>query len=414
MPGIGRIVYPAVALFAWLVVAMQIRHVQRDRGNPSQRALLAFFASIALAVTSGSPPFWGEINRYSRYGDLATLYAQTFVVCALASVLSLLVFWNYPRQRAKRQLYLRLPLIAIALAVMITLFVSVDHYHSHYTTELERWYAASPGFIAYLCLYQAVVAVTVIDVAQLCVRYAKRVKNRYVRTGLLITATGAAFVFIDSLIRINDIITAQAGLAPLPQLEPVATLCSAVGAICVLIGLTYPSWADRCTTAAVYVRRYRAYQQMEPLWRAFVASEPGIVLEPEPQDADARERSRRRAFDFKLRRRVIEIHDGELALRPYRHAHVADRARAASHGLTGLPQNAYIEATCLHAALAAKTQRQRCEGAGGMPEYTVAGFDPDAEPSWLALLDEELRWLTLLSQTFTRLHPTQEGPHARP
>jgi hypothetical protein len=414
MPGIGRFVYPAVALLAWIMVAIQVRHVRRDRDNPSQRALLAFFACIALAVTSGSPPFWGEINSYSRYGDLATLYAQTFVVCALASVLSLLVSWNYPRERAKRQIYLRLALIAIAVAVMITLFVSVDHYHSDYTTKLEQWYAASPGFIAYLCLYQAVVAVTVIDVAQLCTRYAKRVKDQHVRTGLLVTATGAVFVLVYSLIRINDIITAQAGLAPLPQLEPVATLCSAIGAICVLIGLSYPSWADRCTAAAVYVRRYRAYRQIEPLWSAFVAAEPGIVLEPKSQESDARERSRRRAFDFKLRRRVIEIHDGELALRPYRHAYVADRARAASDGLTGLPQSAYIEATCLHAALAAKARRQRREGPGGMPEYAVAGFDPDAEPSWLTLLDEELRWLALLSKTFTRLHSTQEGPHARP
>lgn len=414
MPGIGRFVYPAVAVLAWILVAMQVRHVRRDRGNPSQLALLGFFASIALAVTSGSPPFWGEINRYSRYGDLATLYAQTFVVCALASILSLLVFWNYPRERAKRQFRLRLALLATALAVMITLFVSVDHDHSHYTTKLEQWYAASPGFIAYLCLYQAVVAVTVIDVAQLCMRYAKRVKDQHVRTGLLVTATGALFVLVYSLIRINDIITAQAGLAPLPQLEPVATLCSAIGAICVLIGLSYPSWADRSTTAATYVRRYRAYRQMEPLWRAFVAAEPGIVLEPEAQDSDAHERSRRRAFDFKLRRRVIEIHDGELALRPYRHAQVVECARAASHGLTGMPRNAYVEATCLHAALAAKAQRHRFENAGGMPAYSVTGFDPEAEPSWLTLLDEELRWLALLSKTFTRLHSTQEGPHARP
>lgn len=414
MPGIGRFVYPAVALLAWILVAMQVRHIRRDRGNPSQLALLGFFVSAALAVTSGSPPFWGEINRYSRYGDLATLYAQTFVVCALASMLSFLVFWNYPRERAKRHICLRLALLASALAVMITLFVTVDHYHSHYTTKLEQWYAASPGFVAYLCLYQAVVAATVADVAQLCVRYAKRVKDQHVRTGLLVTAAGAIFVLVYSLIRINDIITAQAGIAPLPQLEPLATLCSAIGAAAVLVGLSFPSWADRCNTAAVNARRYRAYRQIEPLWRAFVAAEPGIVLEPESQESHARERSRRRTFDFKLRRRVIEIHDGELALRPYRHPYVADRARAASHGLTGLPQSAYIEATCLHAALAAKVQRQRREGTGGMPEYAVAGFDPDAEPSWLTLLDEELRWLTLLSKTFTRLHSTQEGSHARP
>lgn len=398
MPGVGSIAFPVVALFAWLLVVVKAGHVRRDRGNPSQRAMLTVFLFIALTVTVGSPPVWNLIDSYSRYGDLATLYAHTFAVAGMASALCLLVLWIYPLERAKRQISLRLFMIALALAAMITLFVTVDANHSRYANQLSRWYSASSGYIAYLSVYQSVVALTMIDLAQLCGRYASRVKDRRVRNGLLATAAGALFVVAYSLVRLADIVCAQLGFA-LPHFESVATLCGALGAVLIMTGLTLPSWAARSAVAGRLLRRRRAYLQMQPLWRELVQAAPGIVLET---PSDTRADSASRDFEFKLRRRVIEIHDGELALRPFRTERVAAAARAQSmrHNLTGAAQAAFIEATCLHAALAAKADSRT--GDGGVPDYAFTGSD----------LDDELRWLALLSKTFTDLkpRPCQEQP----
>jgi hypothetical protein len=391
MPGIGSIAFPVVALLAWLLAAAKAGHVRRDRANPSQRAMLAVFVFIALTVSVGSPPLWHTINGYSRYGDLATLYAQTFAVAGMASALCLLVLWTYPPEHAMAQIYLRLVVIALALAAMITLFVAVDPDHSRFANQLGRWYAASPGYIAYLLVYQSVVAATMIDIAQLCARYASRVKDRHVRNGLAATAAGALFVLAYSLVRLTDIVCAHLGFA-LPHFENVATLCGALGAVLIMTGLTFPSWAARSAALARRRRRRRAYRQMKPLWQELVRAAPDIVLESHSETGTP---AASRDFEFKLRRRVIEIHDGELALRPFRSTQVVASARAQSlrRKLTGAAQAAFIEATCLHAALTAKAEGRT--GDGSTPDYTYTGSD----------LDDELRWLALLSKTFTRLKP---------
>lgn len=226
----------------------------------------------------------------------------------------------------------------------------------------------------------------------------RRVKDRHVRVGLLATTAGALLVLVYSLIRVTDIIGAQAGVS-LPDLEAVATLCTAVGAALALAGLTHPSWVAVSIGANTRIHHYRAYRQMELLWRALVQATPGIVLEPEP---DTRAAIAPRDFDFKLRRRVIEIHDGELALRPYREVQVVAGARPAGLTLSGMEQAAYVEAVCLRAALTAKAQDRK--GRGSLPDYGLVGSG----------LDDELRWLALLSKTFTQLPPLQGEPRAHP
>lgn len=164
MPGAGAIAFPAVALIAWLLVVVEYGHVRCDRSNPSQIVLLAIFVLLALTFTTSSPGFRNLINSYSLYGDLVTLHVQTFVICATASLLALLILRSYPLDRAKPRIYLRLGLIALALVVMITLFVTVDHAHAKDAFRLVRWYSSSPGSIAYLLVHQAIFAVTMLDI----------------------------------------------------------------------------------------------------------------------------------------------------------------------------------------------------------------------------------------------------------
>ena len=390
MPGVSSVAFPVVALIAWGMVVVKYRHLRRDRGNPTQAALLAVFVFLALAFTTGSPHIWSLINGYSRYGDLATLYAQTFVVCAMAALLALLILWSYPLDRAKPRIYLRLALIGLALTAMITLFVAVDRTHSREATRLVRWYAASTGYITYLLVYQVIFAATMLDIVALCGRYARRVSTPAVRRGLITTALGAGFGLLYSLVRLTDIAASQRSVS-LDALEPVAEISAATGAVLVMVGLTLPSWTARYRSAYAFFAQRRAYRRMEPLWTALIRAVPGIALDdiaPAPGESAARD------FDFRLRRRVIEIHDGMLALRLYRSPEVTENARqlSAQYNLRGIERAAVIEALCLDAALAAYAANDKRDGSDA-PDHSFAGSS----------LQDELRWLARLSTAFAEV-----------
>ena len=388
MPGVRSIAYPIVALLAWLLAAIKVRHVLRDRGDPSQRAMLAMFLFSALTVTVGSPPVRNAIDSHIRHGDSAAFCARSFAVAGMASALCLLVVWSYPPERAKRQICRRLILIAAALAAMITLYLTVDSDDSRFADHLARWRSVSPGYIAYLLVFQSVVAITVIDIARLCGRYGSHVKDRRVLTGLVTTAVGTLLMAAYSLLRAADVVCAKLGFAP-PRFESTATLCGVVGAVLITAGLMFPSLAARAEASYRDVRRRRAYRQIEPLWYELVQA-PGTLFEPH---ADTRPRAKPHGFESKLRRRVVEIHECEVALRPFRTIETASAARFTSEqrGMSGIQQIAFIEAVCLRAALAAKDANHL--GDGYAPDYRFIGSD----------LDDELRWLVLLSKAFTQL-----------
>ncbi|MDW4911699.1 DUF6545 domain-containing protein, partial [Streptomyces sp. ADMS] len=66
----------------------------------------------------------------------------------------------------------------------------------------------------------------------------------------------------------------------------------------------------------------RSFDALGPLWQDLSAAMPEIVLSAADLDEDAASDS-----DFLLQRRVIEISDGILALRPYRSRSVHEAAQ---------------------------------------------------------------------------------------
>ncbi|MES4906555.1 MULTISPECIES: MAB_1171c family putative transporter [unclassified Streptomyces] len=96
--------------------------------------------------------------------------------------------------------------------------------------------------------------------------------------------------------------------------DPVAMVLAASCLVLACLGATAAWWRGALTAPARWLRAYRRYRALEPLWSALHAAAPGIAL---------RARTRRlswlppRSAEFALYRRVIEIRDGYLALRPY-------------------------------------------------------------------------------------------------
>jgi hypothetical protein len=138
----------------------------------------------------------------------------------------------------------------------------------------------------------------------------------------------------------------------------------------------------------VWGRRYRAYRRLYPLWSALYRAAPEIALFP-PRSLIA-DLFTFRGLEFLLYRRVIEIRDAFLALRPYIDPEVVAHARQVCQAADLSPEEtqAVVEAASLTAAVKAK-QSGRLVNA---PESSFALSSATAIRSEVATLERVARY----------------------
>ncbi|MEU5028075.1 MAB_1171c family putative transporter [Streptomyces milbemycinicus] len=198
--------------------------------------------------------------------------------------------------------------------------------------------------------------------------------------------------------------------------DPVAMVLAASCLVLACLGATAAWWRGALSAPARWMRAYRRYRALEPLWSALHAAAPGIAL---------RTRTGRlswlppRSAEFALYRRVIEIRDGYLALRPY----AAPRDTAAGAGMAaegddvGMGAEAEVvraaeaEAAAVAAAIVAASSGVRPDGPDPAP-------DPDPDPAGntsgpavrpvRGTLEAEAAWLVRVADAFAR--STAERP----
>ncbi len=141
-------------------------------------------------------------------------------------------------------------------------------------------------------------------------------------------------------------------------------------------GATLSVWGPALATPFRLIGMYRTYRRIEPLWAALREAVPGIALDPGPGMPGG--------VEFALYRRVIEIRDGHLALRPYFDPDLPPVAEAEARKAK-VPEArvaATVEAATLAAALAASEAGRRYA-----PDDVPATYldEPDiaTEAAWL-------------------------------
>jgi hypothetical protein len=125
------------------------------------------------------------------------------------------------------------------------------------------------------------------------------------------------------------------------------------------------------------------------LWLALYQATPEIALDA---PASLHDRWWPRDLDYRLVRRVVEIRDGRLALRPHLSAVAAHAARRAGEraGLAGSRLQATIEAAVIAEAIHAKPRNVE---PAGRYTFEVRGGDD---------LASETVWLVQVARAFTR------------
>ena len=381
----------AVAV-AWLAVVLRAPGTWRSTGSPARRALWLALLSLALGWTLRVPAGYHALDNLTGVANLSQLIGDGFALGTGCAILAMLIFQTNDREGADRKVVLRVVALILVLVAMAVSFAAARF--GEETTEFVTRYRTEPLFFAYSLPYLGLLSYVFFDLTRLCRRYAQLSDRRYLKTGMRLIQAAGALGILYVVLRVGYLVAVQAGAAGLGVYEPVSKLVVAVLSVLAIVGAVLPAAGPR-------VEAYRAHRELYPLWSELHRATPSIALDR--PTSSARDRLRLRDLSFRLHRRVIEIRDGQLALRPYLRRDVAEaaRRRGQQQQLAGEELAASVEAATLVAAIDDKSS--------GRPEVPRSAT---VQAPGGAKLSDEVSWLRKVAHSFQRRQDREGSRHA--
>jgi hypothetical protein len=388
MTDLKSVFFPVSAGICALAFLYKSRDLRPGRRDPALLALLIAFLFKGISFTLSTAVVSAAVDAYSGVPNLGALGIHlTGGVTSSAAFLSALVFWVYPAEQAWPKVRRRMLLFGLVAVTMFVLWYVAGSGSQERSPHYLLQNAHRPVVAAYLLLYVTAFAAGMAEIVRLGRRYSKSAGRAWVRRGLGTMSVGAAIYIAYCVNRAWAVVAVQFELDPL-QWELVTPLSNGIGILLVATGFTMPSWGPRLSAARVWVSNYRAYQRLYPLWRDLYRAVPEIALNPPAPSFVAR--ISHGDLRYRLYRRVIEIRDGLLAMRPYMNAEPAPAAAVAAVGDRdgsttrpvgtaveepegGQARRAAAEAARLKAALSAKAHD------GSAPARETSAEEPSAE-----------------------------------
>ncbi|MDI3423375.1 MAB_1171c family putative transporter [Streptomyces luteolus] len=282
------------------------------RGTPRPTGVWAMgglLGAFALAFASYAPLVGDTVETLVPH--VARLLSNSASLAAATAVLAVIFQLNLDPVEARRRIRVRLALLGTTVASMTILFA------------VEQLAHRSPHVYAvYLLLYVSYLGFAVVDFLAQALRQSTSTRRSSVRVGLRTAAAGCVFALIYlvyKLVRLIDLglslglVDSHAECSSLVGTPCVFSVTSPVLAVLLMcVGLTLPAVIYPISQARRRRWEVRSFEALGGLWQDLSAAMPHIVLSSE----DAEDMSTE--SDFLLQRRVIEISDGILTLRPYR------------------------------------------------------------------------------------------------
>jgi hypothetical protein len=176
--------------------------------------------------------------------------------------------------------------------------------HSAHRVPLVSW----QGYV-----YVAYVAPAAAALGWAALRYARLADRFGLRLGLRLLGAGTTVTTGYAVVRFAGMVAYDAGVRRSLLYGPLVGLLFRLAIVLVLLGLALPLAGRRRGMSRVvrWIALNRQYRLLFPLWHALRAEFPGISLDPSPR------RLPFTAPEEVLYRRMIEVWDGLLSLRPY-------------------------------------------------------------------------------------------------
>jgi hypothetical protein len=312
--------YLAAAVLLGLAVYRAITD-RRAAANYSPRsAVYGFVICEGLAMALLASPTADLLARLG-VGALYVVLAGEIVRTAAISFLMLVGYALAPRPAPR----FVIPAAFLVQAAMTATFLGA---HAAMTADWSllvrgagRWLLAGHDTLfagyAIWCLAVVIAALG---------REARRAEPGPLRLGLRLTLAAAAVGVLWSAWTADDVVDVLRSGVQDGSEDMLSNVLGALCATLVVAGTTVARWGGALAAPARWLRTYRTYARLGPLWEALRAELPQIALADRPRGFGA---ARPSGTEFALYRRVIEIDDGRLALRPYAHSHTAVAAALA-------------------------------------------------------------------------------------
>ncbi|MFE4209438.1 MAB_1171c family putative transporter [Streptomyces goshikiensis] len=293
-----------------------------------------------------NPDVIGVVNAATGIANVSAPLVYAMLTVESALVLTLIIYWrDWSPEKAGR--WVRWLMVAYGLAVIgiVALFALGDAPVER-RVDFDPYYARTPFIREMILLYLAAHTVAGVMATVLCVRWAAGVTGpKWLRRGLRVLILGFALnIGLDGS-KLLAIAARWCGGTRWDWLDSevsrgfafACTLFTGIGFVLPMVGgsVERTLWAKR-----VFLR-------LGPLWRALREATPAVAAALPVPWWDV---------ELKATRRVAEVQDGRLALRPYRNPDVARAAAARASALRLAPAKvaAAVEAAVLVDAMAAK------------------------------------------------------------
>ncbi|WP_406205671.1 hypothetical protein OH807_31310 [Kitasatospora sp. NBC_01560] len=371
----------AAGYFAGAVALLgTVGKILMDRGRRSDPALhygYACGALIGAGMAVSAPATGRALATLLPDPSHLTLVADQLKVAA-AGALAMMAYSTRPAATARRAVRRQTALTAVTVLLGVALFLAASPVR--HGAEVRADAAGRPVLAAYVTLFALHTAWCLAVFGFLIGRCARCLPRGVLRLGLRLMALSALAGLLWTADTLHDLANI---LATGHENGAESRVSGLAGAVCVTLGFagaTASGWADW----AGRVRAWHDHRRLGPLWSALRTALPAIELAAQARLFGDTGGPRRRDIRFALYRRIIEIRDGQLSLRPHLHPEVRHWV-AEVVGPAGAEElAAVVEAAAIAAALEAARAGHRFAGHPGegcVPHPVAAGIHEEA--AWL-------------------------------
>ncbi|RSO47800.1 hypothetical protein DMH15_05465 [Streptomyces sp. WAC 06725] len=368
------------ALSSYAALVYRLSQVRRSRHDHAYRTLVITLLLQCLTFTMGAVAMGNE--RFLGVGNLAILVMHVSAVAFCVSAQIILLRWaTAAEEAARRARYWAITGIALN-ALLIALFLIAGG-PGRPASDFNSG-SGQPLVLTYLLVFIVSQAVPCVTIFRQCGPYARMTEKAELRHALQLLSVAAVILFFYCLARTVNIVTAACGI-DIGVWQLAANVFSAAGIATLSLSLTISSWGPSAAKLLWWVRSYRSYRALYPLWRDLYESSPDIVLEPPGASVSD--------LNYRLHRRVVEIRDGWRDLRPYTDR-TANGSAGADRGASGESRQAWAEAAQIRQALHAKRT-------GTIPDDNkdAGDFEDRDTDNFMAEID----WLTKVASAYRKL-----------
>lgn len=348
----------------------------RPGADPAHRYLCAFALLMGASLLVLDPATLTELGR-AVPEVAAVLAGDALKTAALSSLLLFAVSLSLEAGSRRRRATRRLAGSALGVQLASAALLFAAHPSARRGVLLAGGLASRLLLGAYDALFTGYAVWCLIVLGRILVSHLRGAAPGPLRVGLRLALAAVAAGTLWTAWSLDDI---AGTLLTGSQDGGEDALSNVLGMVCVTLAVaaaTVTLWSARLVAPLRRLRAYRAYRALEPLWSALHAEFPEIALTL----SGPGRRIPLWDAEFALYRRIIEIRDAQLALRPY-----LSPAHADPESLAG-PAHAADEAAALAAALANYRQGLRpTDTPDAAPGLQPVPGTVEAEASWLVLV----------------------------